>query len=272
MTFFDKLDQSIQKNNSLVCVGLDTDTTKIPKHLTSLSDPIFAFNKAIIDSTYDLVCSYKPNIAYYAANGIEGLLSLKKTIEYIHLKYPTIPVILDAKRGDIGSTSEQYGKEVFDYYQADATTVNPYMGFDAIEPFLTHIDKGIIILCKTSNTGAKDFQNLITSGHPLYMEVTKKVLAWNQQYANCLMVVGATWPREMEEIRKLAPEMVFLTLGVGTQGADLKKLLTAGLRKDKKGLIISSSRSIIYASIDKDFAKQSRNATEKLRDEINAYR
>jgi orotidine-5'-phosphate decarboxylase len=273
MTFFEKLDTSVQKNNSLLCVGLDTDIHKIPKFLVEESeDHVFEFNKAIIDATHDLVCAYKPNSAYYEADGIEGLASLEKTIEYIHSIYPEIPVILDAKRADIGSTSEHYAMAAFDYFKADGLTLHPYMGEDSLEFFLKRPDKGCIILCRTSNPSASDFQDLLIEGKPLYIRVGEKVMEWDKKYHNCLMVVGATWPKQMEEIRALAPEMNFLVPGIGSQGGDLEGIMKTGLRPDKAGLIINSGRSIIYASSDEDFAEKAHLEAQKLRDEINKYR
>ncbi len=203
MNFQQKLKNAIKKNDSLVCIGLDTDISKIPQHLLNKRDPVFEFNKEIVDKTNNLVCCYKANIAYYSSQGAKGLKSLINVIKYIHKKYNT-PFILDAKRADVGSTSEQYVKEVFDIFNADAVTVNPYFGFDAIEPFLKRKDKGIIVLCRTSNPGASDFQDLIIDGKPLYIKVAKKITEWDKKYKNCLMVVGATWPDEMKKIREIS--------------------------------------------------------------------
>lgn len=273
MTFFEKLDSSVKSNNSLLCIGLDTDVHKIPQHLVNESeDHIFEFNKAIIDATHDLVCAYKPNSAYYEADGIEGLASLEKTIEYINSTYPEVPVILDAKRADIGSTSEHYAMAGFDYFKADALTLHPYMGEDSLEFFLKRSDKGCIILCRTSNKGAADFQDLVVDGKPLYLKVAEKITEWNKTYHNCLMVVGATWPEQMAQIRKIAPEMYFLVPGIGAQGGDLAGTLKAGLRKDKAGLIINAGRSIIYASSNDDFAEKARAEALRLQGEINKYR
>jgi len=289
MNFQQKLEKAIKRNNSLLCIGLDTDINKIPKHLLGKKDPVFEFNKAIIDKTHDLICCYKANIAYYSALGTKGLESLINTIKYIHEQYD-IPFILDAKRADIGSTSEQYAREVFDVFDTDSVTVNPYLGADAIKPFLKRADKGIIILCRTSNPGASDFQDLITgvasqahprggyrlapqeSYKPLYLKIAEKVVEWNKKYENCLMVVGATWPGEMKKIRKIAPKMFFLVPGIGVQGGDLEKTLKNGLTKEKSGLIIHSARAIIYASSGKDFAEKSRKKAIEMRDLINKYR
>lgn len=265
MKFQRKLNNIIRKNNSLLCIGLDPDPAKIPQHLIETQDPIFEFNKAIIVGTYDLVCAYKPNIAYYSAHGVSGLRSLQKTIKYIHKKYSNIPVILDAKRADIGNTSENYALEVFKILNADAVTLNPYLGRDALEPFLGYKNKGIVILCHTSNPGASDFQDLKVDNEPFYMKVAKKIIEWDKVYKNCLMVVGATWPEQLREIRRIAPEMFFLIPGIGTQGGDLGKTLKAGLTKNKSGLIINSSRRII-------FSENPRQEAGKLKDEINKYR
>lgn len=260
MKFQLKLDRAVYKNNSLLCVGLDPDPSKFKEKMS-----LFAFNKKIIDTTSDLVCCYKPQFAFYSAQGIPGIKDLQKTIEYIRRRHPQIPVILDAKRGDIGSTSEMYAREVFDFLRADAVTVNPYLGEDSITPFLQRRDKGIIVLTRTSNRGAGDFQDLKVGNDPLYLKVAKKVASWDKKYHNLLMVVGATWPTQIKQIRKVAPKMTFLVPGIGTQGGDLKKTLQNGLTKDQKGLIISSSSGIIYAN-------NPRISAQTLRDEINRYR
>lgn len=251
MTFIQKLDAAVRKNNSLVCVGLDNGD--------------FEFNKKIVDQTYDLVCAYKPQIAFYESQGPKGLKNLEKTVQYIHKRAPETPIICDAKRGDIGSTSKNYALSIFDYYGFDAVTINPYLGFDAVEPFLEYKDRGIIILCRTSNPGAADFQDLLIKKQPLYVHVAKKVLEWEKKYKNCLMVVGATWPEQLRQIRNLAPEMTFLVPGIGAQGGDLEKTLKAGLTKDKKGLIINSSRGIIFAENPRQAALDLKNSINKFR-------
>lgn len=272
MHFQEKLNKLITKNNSILSIGLDSDQDKIPKHLLSLEDPLFVFNKAIIDATHDLVCAYKPNIAFYEAYGEKGHKNLKKTTEYLQAKYPEIPIILDAKRGDIGSTAKMYAKTVFDYWMADAVTVNPYLGLDSLEPFLKYEDKGIIILCRTSNPNASDFQDLMINNIPLYIYVAKKAVEWNKKYNNCILVVGSTWPEQLKKIRKIAPEMFFLVPGIGTQGGDLKKTLEYGLTKTRSGLIINSSSAIIYASSEKDFAQKARETAMTLKNQINKGR
>lgn len=257
MDFKTKLQKAISKNNSLLCVGLDTDPEKSPNQ--------FEFNKKIIDKTADLVCCYKPNIAFYATAGVNGLEALKQTIDYIAQNLSEIPVLLDAKRGDVPSTSEMYVKEAFDFLKVDAVTVNPYLGGDSLEPFFKIKDKGIVVVCRTSNPGARDFQDIQADGEPLYIKVAKKVVQWNNKYQNLLMVVGATYPAQMQIIREIAPHMTFLVPGVGSQGGDLENSLKNGLTHEGQGLIISSSRGIIYA-------QDPRVAAQNLRDEINKFR
>lgn len=272
MTFFEKLNNSIKKNNSLLCVGLDTDLKKIPRHLLTYENPVLEFNKEIINATANLVCAYKPNIAFYEAMGEDGLSILQKTIAYIQTTHPEVPVILDAKRADIGSTSDQYAQAAFGYLHADAVTLHPYLGLDSSEPFLKYKDCGIIFLCRTSNPSASEFQDLLVDGKPLYLKVAEKVMEWDTRYHNCLMVVGATWPDQMGKIRKIAPDMFFLVPGIGSQGGDLAGILKSGLRLDKSGLIINAGRSIIYADSSKDFAVKAHDEALKLRDQINTHR
>ena len=272
MTFEQKVDKASEKNNSLLCLGLDPDLEKLPKHLLKQKNPLFEFNKKIIDVTYNLVCVYKPNIAFYEALGIEGLEQLKLTIEYIQKNYPQTPILLDAKRGDIGNTAEKYAQSVFDYWKVDAVTVNPYQGFDSIEAYLKYKDKGIIVLCRTSNPGAADFQDLKVNGEPLYISVAKKIIQWNKKCKNCLLFMGATWPQQIKKVRKLAPYMLFLVAGVGAQKGELENAITSGLRKDKKGLMINVSRSILYAGDGEDFMIQARNEAQAYKDAINSFR
>jgi len=270
LEFMQMLEDGWRTKDSLVCVGLDTDIGKIPLHLRKLDHPLFQFNRAVVDATADLVCAYKPQIAYYSAVGAEHDLEL--TIEYIHQNYPSIPVILDAKRGDIGATAEKYAEEAFDRYRADAVTVNPYMGGDTLQPYLARKDKGVIILCRTSNAGARDIQDVTADGRKLYQIVAgKAVNSWNDN-GNALLVVGATFPEELKEIRAIAPEMPFLVPGIGAQGGDVKAAVTNGRTKNGAGMIVNSSRAIIYASADEDFADAARRAAASLRDEINRYR
>lgn len=231
--------------DKFICVGLDQ------------SD--FELNKSIIDQTFDLVCCYKPNSAFYEGAGVSGLESLKKTIDYIHQKDPEILVILDSKRGDIGNTNEEYAQSAFDDLGADAITVHPYLGKEALQPFLNRIDKGIFVLVRTSNPGAGEFQDLEVEGKPLYLVVAEHVKQWNSN-GNCGVVVGATYPEELKAVREIVGDMPILIPGVGAQGGDVAQL-KAGLNSNKQGIIVSSSRGII-------FAPNPREATLKLHQEI----
>ena len=271
MTFQKKFDLVSKANSSFVCIGLDIDISKLPKHLLRKKFPIFEFNKAIIDATHSLVCAYKPNSAFYEAYGDKGILQLKMTFDYLRKKYPKVITILDAKRGDIGTTNLGYTSFAFDYLEADAITLHPYLGKESLEPFLKKTDKGCIILCRTSNSGGGEFQDLKVKGNPLYKVVATKVVKdWNT-YGNCMLVIGATYPKELKEVRKIVGDMVLLIPGVGAQGGDVKQIMKVGINSKKSGLIISSSRGIIYASQNKDFAEKAMIETKKLRDEINSY-
>ena len=270
MKFIEQLQNIWSKHNSLVCVGLDPILSRIPPHLGGDHAAIYEFNRAIIDATHDLVCAYKPQIAYFTA--ISAELQLERTIKYIKTTYPHIPVILDAKRGDIGSTAEMYAVEAFERYQADAVTINPYLGFDSVEPFLNYSDKGIILLCRTSNSGAGDLQDLKVDGVPLYEQVAHMVAEkWNFNN-NCLLVVGATWPQQMTRIREIVGELPFLVPGVGAQGGDVEQMVKAGQSADGTGLIISSSRGILYAGNDAAYTEAARREAMSLRDTINRFR
>jgi orotidine-5'-phosphate decarboxylase len=268
--FIDKLSAAWSSTNSLVCIGLDPDPERFPASVAGNHEAIFDFNKAIIDATHDLVCAYKPQIAHFAARSAES--QLEDTIRYLKQNYPHIPVILDAKRGDIGSTAERYAVEAFERYKADAVTVNPYLGFDSVEPFLAYKGRGVIVLCRTSNKGAADLQDLPVDDMPLYEKVATLVAQkWNFN-DNCLLVVGATWPKQMAKIRSIVGNMPLLVPGVGAQGGDVEQLVRAGQTKAGTGLIISSSRAILYASDAQDFALAARREAIKLRDSINRYR
>jgi orotidine-5'-phosphate decarboxylase len=269
-TFIEKLAGSWERSNSLVCVGLDPEIERFPRHIAAQPSPIFQFNKAIIDATADLVCAYKPQFAHYAAYEAED--QLERTIEYIHRSYPGIPVILDSKRGDVGNTAERYAIEAFERYGADAVTVNPYLGGDSLEPFLKHADKGVIILCRTSNPGGRDLQDLQVGVRKLYQVVADLAAReWNSR-GNCLLVVGATYPRELAEVREIVGTMPFLVPGVGAQGGDVAAAVSCGQTAAGTGLIISSSRGILYAGTDDDFTAAARSAAEALRAQINASR
>lgn len=279
MTFQEKLDRIVKKNKSLVCVGLDSDVTRLRQPAYRQAGNFgeakqFSFNKTIIEATADLVCSYKLNTAFYESIGHEGIKALKDTCDYINQKYPEIPIIIDAKRGDIGNTNQGYVQFVFTYLGGDAVTVQPYLGEEAIRPFLDCKDKGIIILCKTSNPGSGEFQNLrieLPSQHdrtkmvkPLYKIVAENVVTkWNKN-KNCLLVVGATYPQELHEVRKMVGDMTLLIPGIGAQGGDLEATLKAGLNSKKHGLIINSSRGIIFAENPRDEAMKLRNEINKI--------
>jgi orotidine-5'-phosphate decarboxylase len=262
MNFTDKLLNASGKNQSWLCIGLDPDPELMP------GVDVLQFNKDIIEATSDLVCAYKPNLAFYEALGTEGLAILEKTVKYIP---GGIPVIGDAKRGDIGNTARAYARALFSVLGFDAATVNPYLGFDSIEPFINYQDKGVFILCRTSNKGATDFQNLSTNGLPLYEAVAQKAKEWNT-YGNIGLVVGATYPEELKKIRSICPEMPLLIPGIGAQGGDLALAVGYGVDARGEKAIINVSRQILYASKEKDFAQAARNVAEKIRNQINDYR
>lgn len=268
--FVARLYAAAARNNSLVCVGLDPELAKLPAHLRALPQPIFEFNRQIVDATAQYACCFKPQFAHYAALGAED--QLLATIRYIHEQHPGLPVILDSKRGDIGSTAAKYAQESFQRYGADAVTVNPYLGFDSIEPYLQWQDRGVIILCRTSNPGARDFQDLESGGKRLYRHVAERVARdWNAT-GNCMLVIGATYPEELAEIRAVVGGLPFLVPGVGAQGGDVAAAVRAGRTPDGLGMVLNSSRGIIYAAGGADFAAAAGLATRKLRDEINRYR
>ena len=270
MKFVERLKAAWSTGQTLLCVGLDPDPAKLPRHLAGEKYPIFEFGRAIVDATADLVCAFKPQIAYYAAARAEDQLEM--TMEHIRRNHPAIPVILDAKRGDIGSTAEMYAKEAFERYRADALTVSPYLGLDSMEPYLRFADKGVIVLCRTSNPGARDVQDIASGGRKLYQIIAEKAARdWNAN-ANVLLVVGATYPGELAEIRAIVGDMPLLVPGVGAQGGDVAAVIANGATADGTGLIISTSRAVLYAGSGRDYAAAARAAALKLRDEINLYR
>jgi len=270
MGFMQDLHGAWRRNDSLVCVGLDPEPAKFPARFRDDPDAVFGFCRAIVDATADLVCAFKPQIAHFAALGAED--ALQRLIAHIHAAHPGVPVILDAKRGDIGSTAQNYAIEAFDRYGADAVTVNPYLGRDSLQPFLDRADKGVIILCRTSNAGAGDLQDLVVEGRPLYQHVAAKVASeWNAN-GNCVLVVGATWPRQLQDVRALVGDVPFLVPGVGAQGGDVEAVVKNGCTSDGTGLLVSSSRAILYASSGDDFIDAARNAARDLRDAINSVR
>jgi orotidine-5'-phosphate decarboxylase len=280
MTFAERLARAQQTSGSLVCIGLDPDPAKLPKELRGPkeardaqdvfagAEPLYAFNRRIVDATADIAAAYKPQIAFYSALGAED--QLVASIRYIRERAPAALVILDAKRNDIGNTAEAYAREAFDRYGADAVTVNPYMGEDSVLPFLARPDRGAILLCRTSNPGARDFQDLLVDGLPLYRRVAERAAArWNA-HGNLMLVVGATFPREMADLRRAHPELSFLVPGIGSQGGDLDATLSAGLDARGAGLLISSSRGIIYAG--GGAAEPIREAAAELHTAINRRR
>lgn len=277
MTFLQKLDACSEKNNSLLCVGLDPDLKKIPQHLhtKNITEVIVSFNKAIIDVTADLVCAYKPNPAFYEAEGIAGMKALYATVAYMQQKYPDIPIIYDAKRGDIGNTNKAYMYSAFDTLGVDAITMQSYLGKEAILPLLERKDKCILLLVQTSNPGAGEFQSLevVVDGKkmPLYKKVAMNIAnEWNTN-DNCGVVVGATYPKELREVRKIVGDMPILIPGVGAQVGNLEATIMAGRNSKGKGMIINVSRSVLYASKGEDFAFAARKEAERLHAEIVTY-
>ncbi|WP_158883001.1 orotidine-5'-phosphate decarboxylase [Rhodanobacter sp. L36] len=275
MHFMQSLQSAWKRNDSLVCVGLDPEPAKFPAHLRDAPDAVFEFCRAIVDVTADLVCAFKPQIAHFAALRAEE--SLERLIAHIHAHHPGVPVILDAKRGDIGSTAQHYASEAFDRYQADAVTLNPYLGRDSAQPFLDRADKGVILLCHTSNPGASDLQDLLVhqkngESLPLYQHVAKIIARdWNI-HGNCALVTGATWPQQLGEVRALVGNIPLLVPGIGAQGGDVEAVVRHGRTTDGTGLLISSSRAILYAGNDEHFAATAGVAARELRDTINTFR
>jgi len=272
VTFLQKLSSAWTTNNSLLCVGLDPDVNKFPLELKGQPDAIYAFCKAIVDTTADLACSFKPQIAYFAALRAED--QLEAICRYIKTTYPNIPIILDAKRGDIGATAEQYAREAFERYDADAVTVNPYMGFDSVAPYLEWKDRGAIVLCRTSNAGGSDLQFLDVGGKPLYQHVAQLVAdKWNTN-GQCSLVVGATFPNEIAQVRALIGDMPLLIPGVGAQGGDVESTVRAGRTANGTGMMINSSRAVLYAKpvADETYAQAARRVALETRDAINQFR
>jgi len=270
MNFMQSLRHRWHSANTLLCVGLDPEPDKFPAHIQTGFDPVFTFCRDIIDATAQYACAFKPQIAHFAALGAEDALT--RLITYIHTNHPDIPVILDAKRGDIGSTAGYYAREAFERYQADAVTLNPYLGRDSVQPFLERKDKGVILLCRTSNPGAGDLQDLPVEGRPLYQHLAQMVAEhWNTHH-NCALVVGATWPEQLREVRSIIGEMPLLVPGIGAQGGDARAVVKNAKTADGTGLIVSASRSILYASGGDDYAQAAASAARALRDTLNAAR
>jgi len=261
-----QLTAQIRKKSSFLCIGLDVDLNKIPKHLLALEDPIFAFNKAIIESTHHLCVAYKPNTAFYEAYGIKGWQALEKTIKYLNKNHPEIFTIADAKRGDIGNTSTMYAKAFFKDLAFDSVTVAPYMGKDSVEPFLAFKNKHTIMLALTSNTGAFDFQTKTVEGKELYKHILETSKLWKNS-KNLMYVVGATKAEYLASIRKIIPNSFLLVPGVGAQGGNLQEVCKYGMNENV-GLLINSSRGIIYASNNEDFAKEAALKAEELQEQM----
>lgn len=273
--FVDALKARWSSADSLVCVGLDPEPAKFPAKFANDPDAIFAFCRDIADATAEYACAFKPQFAHFAAHGAED--ALQRLVAHLHAAHPGIPVILDAKRGDIGSTALQYAVEAFDRHGADAVTANPYLGRDAVQPFLDRTDKGVVILCRTSNPGAADLQDLRVAAadgtsRPLYVHVAETVARdWNA-HRNCALVVGATWPAQLGEVRAIVGDMPLLVPGIGAQGGDVEAVVRHGATADGTGLLVSASRSILYASGGDDYARAAADAARTLRDAINRHR
>ena len=271
MTFMQALRRRWDEAGTLVCVGLDPEPAKFPARFAGDTDAVFGFCRDIVDATAEYVCCFKPQIAHFAALGAED--ALERLIAHVHAAHPGIPVILDAKRGDIGSTARHYATEAFDRYGADAVTANPYLGRDSLQPYLDRADKGVVILCRTSNPGAADLQDLmVEDGRPLYQHVAAKVAReWNGN-GNCMLVVGATWPEQLREVRDIVGDLPFLVPGVGAQGGDAAAVVRNAKTADGTGLVVSSSRAILYASTGDDYAAAAAAAARELRDTLNRAR
>ncbi len=263
-----ELFENIKKKESFLCVGLDTDINKIPRFLLETTDPIFAFNKEIIDATAEFTVAYKPNLAFYESMGVAGWNSLEKTVNYIRYNYPDLFIIADAKRGDIGNTSNMYAKAFFDTMDFDSVTVAPYMGEDSVKPFMTYVDKWVILLALTSNKGAADFQYVTENDEKLFEKVIKTSKEWGTE-ENLMYVVGATKAEKLKEIRDIIPNHFLLVPGVGAQGGSLAEVAENGMN-EKCGLLVNSSRGIIYKSGEKDFAEQAGIAAKEVQQEMSS--
>ena len=269
MNFHQRLTSIWESQNSLVCVGIDPELSKLPEHLRDHTAPYLAFGIAIVDACAPYVSAFKPQAAHFAALGAEDQLA--ELISYVQTHHSDIPVILDAKRGDVGSTAALYAKEAFERYGADAVTVNPYLGHDSLAPYFQYADRGVIVLCRTSNPGSDWIQGVHVGEEPLYLTVAKQVREWDLN-DQCMLVTGATYPEELGQVRKMVGDMPLLVPGVGAQGGEVDAVLRAGVDSRGQGLCISSSRGIIYAGSGRDFADKAGEAAKQLRDEINRYR
>ena len=269
VSVYEKLQRAWRQQNSLLCVGLDPDSQRIPLHLRALDQPYFEFCRAIVDATARYACAFKPQAAHFAAVGREN--ELAQLLHYISDAYPGHLTILDAKRGDIGSTAAYYAQEAYDRYGADVVTLNPYLGYESIEPYLAYADKGVVVLCRTSNADSNWLQNDPNDPLPVYQRVARRVTEWNTA-GQCLLVAGATYPEELGVIRRLVGSMPLLVPGIGAQGGDLAAVMANGVDTAGTGLLISSSRGILYAGEGGSFADAAGQAARALRDEINELR
>ena len=274
MRDFKQLLEAQWAQNKFVCVGLDSEASKIPESVKGkdTATRVFSFNKSIVDATKDIVLAYKANSAFYEALRERGMRTLYETVAYINTVAPQVPVILDAKRGDIGNTNNGYVSMAFDYLEVDAITVQPYLGREALQPFLDRKEKGIIVLVKTSNPGAGELQDLKLDGRPLYEHVAERVAKEWDANGNCAVVVGATYPEELKRVREIVGDMPILIPGIGVQGGDVQATVEAGIDSRGWGIVINSSRGILYASNGADFAEAARRKTIELNDMINKYR
>jgi orotidine-5'-phosphate decarboxylase len=275
MNFLEKLSMASRQHNSLLCVGLDPEPDRFPAHLRSMpvAQAVVHFCQAVIEATAPYVCAYKPNLAFFEVLGPEGMYVFQEVLRAIPAP---VPIIADAKRGDLGNTARNYAAALFDVYGCDAVTVNPYLGYDSVAPFLAYQQKGVLLLCRTSNPSAHDFQDLPVQGEkgqvrPLYEVVARRVQSWNEA-GNCGLVVGATYPQELRAIRALCPNMPILIPGVGVQGGDLEASVIAGVDAMGEKAIIAVSRSVLYAGSGNDFATVAANEARLLRDRINEAR
>jgi orotidine-5'-phosphate decarboxylase len=272
VNFIEKLSAAWSAQNSLLCVGLDPDPARFAPQLRGQPDAIFLFCKAIIDATAEHACAFKPQIAYFSAARAED--QLEALCAYVRQAYPQIPLLLDAKRGDIGATATQYAREAFERYGADAVTVNPYMGFDSVAPYLEYKERGVIVLCRTTNPGGSDLQFLTVNGKPLYQHVAQLVAdKWNTN-GQCSLVVGATFPQELAQVRRIVGDMPLLVPGIGAQGGDIEATVAAGKSSNGSGMMINSSRAILYAAAEKgeDFAQAARRVAQETKNAINRFR
>jgi orotidine-5'-phosphate decarboxylase len=269
LTVYDKLETAWQKQNSLLCVGLDPEDERLPRSMNDATTPYFDFCRDIVDATAPYACAFKPQAAHFAAVGRED--ELAAVIAYVRTNYPDLLVVLDAKRGDVGSTARYYAREAYERYDADVVTLSPYLGYESVEPYLEYADRGVVLLCRTSNADSDWLQNSPQDETPVYQRVAQRVVAWNGRQ-QCMLVAGATYPEELGRIRQIVGNMPLLVPGIGAQGGDLAGVMAHGLDNRGTGMLISSSRAILYAESGDAYATAAAAAARTLRDEINSYR